>query len=213
MCKFIMFYLSIMAGPQLLQIAIARLMLLFLQQLSPGEDLHCNPHRDISLKKDCACSLRYFRRLALCQRRTLLILSLCFLEGFSFTVWWNANPLLCMFLLAVQQRCPVLPLTFWLSGGVLVMCIRPWNWSVGLYLGFLTEAVAVAKEFVRFSVNSCQFFFKVSYLFGAPFEGTFFSLNKELQKQINQQTCGCLNYSLQLQSSNCKYTATSTTVL
>lgn len=159
MCKFIMFYLGIMAGPQLLQIAIARLMLLVLQQLSPGEDLHRNPHRDIIPKKDWACSLRYFRRLALCQRCTLLILSLCFLEGFSFTVWWNANPLLSMFLLAVKQRCPVLPLTFWLSGGVLVMCIRPWNWSVGLYLVFLTEAVAVAKAFVRFFCQRLSVFF------------------------------------------------------
>lgn len=78
---------------------------------------------------------------------------------------------------------------------------------------FFDRSCGCCKGICEVFCQQLSVFFKVSYLFGAPFEGTFFSLNKELQKQINQQTCGCLNYSLQLQSSNCKYTATSTTVL
>lgn len=55
-----------MAGPQLLQIVIAPLMLLFLWQFSSGEDLcHSTNSHVIVLKDGCACSLQYFHGLPL----------------------------------------------------------------------------------------------------------------------------------------------------
>lgn len=81
-----------MAGPQLLHAVMAQLMLLLLWQLSPGESLSHNPHHDIILKHNHARYCQYSHRVALCQRGAVLILSLCFLESFSFAVWWNAKP-------------------------------------------------------------------------------------------------------------------------
>lgn len=79
MCKFVMLCLGIMAGAQLLQNLTAPC---FLWQLLPGEVLHCNPHHDIILKNNCACSFQCSCGLALCQRCTILMQSLCFSEDF-----------------------------------------------------------------------------------------------------------------------------------
>lgn len=116
-----------MAGPQLLHAVMAQLMLLLLWQLSPGEGLSHNPHHDIILKHNHARYCQYSHRVALCQRGAVLILSLYFLESFSFAVWWNAKPPLSMSLPVVKQRCPICPLKFWLSGGCFIICISPWN--------------------------------------------------------------------------------------
>lgn len=163
MYKFIIFCLGIMVGPQLLQIVTATI-----DSTVCVAALHHNPDHHIILKNSCACSFQYFHRLDLSQGCTVLILSLWSLEGFSFTVWWNANPPPCVILLAVEQRCPDLPLTCWLFGGHCHV-----HQSLELFccivLSFLTKTGAAAKVFVRCSVKSCQVlfcfvFFPINYV-------------------------------------------------
>ena len=181
MCKFIMFCLGIMVSPQLLQIVIAKLMLLFLWQLLSGEDLHHSPHHNIILRNDWACYFQYFHGLALCQRCTVLIMSSCFLQGFYFTVWWNANAPLCMILLAVKQSCPVPPLKFWLFWRTLVMHISPWNCSVALYLVFWPKLWQLQRYLWDF-LSTTGVFLKINYVFSHFESIPNFSLNSYQNK-------------------------------
>lgn len=159
MCKFIMFYLGIMASPQLLRIVIARLMLLFLWQLSSGEDLRHNPNHDIILKNDYAFSFQYFHRLALCQRCTVLILCLFMLLGgffFYCVVKCKTTSLYDFACYEVEVSSPYVKiLAFWRT---LVVCISPWNSSVAFYLLFWVKLWMLQRYLWHFLTTVFRFF-------------------------------------------------------